>query len=253
MLRFCVIFFSMEKKITYVLGGLFILLAIFCAQYEFSRYQKIKHDVNCIAPCVQEIIPPSSWSVITGKYRGGIFGSEVRLPNFRKECDQSATTTDCSKISSIETPIIHENNPIIPDTSPSGKIDEHLTINNELRDVNFCGKTYKVKQVMIDGVDVVQRVAEIVTKSQLDYGKEVCNTANALRTSGWLKLDENEIGVSEVVIADLENKPYQVSLVSPTGNFQHIGDFQIDATTGDIFIILQGIDGTSSKLIGKLK
>lgn len=48
---------------------------------------------------------------------------------------------------------------------PSGKIDEHLTIDNTLRDVNFCGQMYKVKQVLIDGVDVVQRVAEIATKN----------------------------------------------------------------------------------------
>ncbi|MCK9351282.1 MAG: hypothetical protein WCT49_00020 [Candidatus Paceibacterota bacterium] len=44
------------------------------------------------------------------------------------------------------------------------KVDEHLTIDETLRDVNFCGKTYKVKQVMIDGVDVVQRIAELATK-----------------------------------------------------------------------------------------
>lgn len=56
------------------------------------------------------------------------------------------------------------DNPVVTATTQSGKIDEHLTINNELRDVNFCGKTYKVKQVMIDGVDVVQRIAEIANK-----------------------------------------------------------------------------------------
>jgi len=56
---------------------------------------------------------------------------------------------------------------VIATTTPerSGVIDEHLTINNELRDVNFCGKIYKVKQVLIDGVDVVQRVAELATNN----------------------------------------------------------------------------------------
>lgn len=57
------------------------------------------------------------------------------------------------------------NSPATTTAELSGKIDEHLTINNELRDVNFCGKTYKVKQVLIDGVDVVQRVAELATKN----------------------------------------------------------------------------------------
>ncbi|MBI2120528.1 MAG: hypothetical protein HYT94_02800 [Parcubacteria group bacterium] len=52
--------------------------------------------------------------------------------------------------------------PVVP--APTVTIvDEHLTIDETLRDVNFCGKTYKVKQVLIDGVDVVQRVAELAT------------------------------------------------------------------------------------------
>lgn len=51
------------------------------------------------------------------------------------------------------------------DTTQTGKIDEHLTINNTLRDVNFCGNTYKVKQVLVDEVDVVQRIAEIAGKN----------------------------------------------------------------------------------------
>lgn len=250
MLRFRAIFFFMKKKIVYVLGGLFILLAIFWAQYEFLRYQKIKHDTNCIAPCVQEIIPPSSWSIVTGKYRGGIFGSEVRLPNFRKGCDQSATTTDCSKIPSTETPVVDENNSIIPNTSPSGKIDEHLTINNELRDVNFCGKTYKVKQVMIDGVDVVQRVAELVTKNK---DKEACNMLEMRMSSGDQKSAGIEIGVIDIEKNTVKrNEIYAITLLSPTGNFEYLGDFLINITTGNIFIILQKIDVSSTKLIGKI-
>jgi hypothetical protein len=82
--------------------------------------------------------------------------------------------------SSIKTQNVVETNPPIVPTEPekvaktnppattpkqSGVIDEHLTINNELRDVNFCGKTYKVKQVMIDGVDVAQRIAYLATNN----------------------------------------------------------------------------------------
>lgn len=46
------------------------------------------------------------------------------------------------------------------------KIDEHLTIDNTLRDVNFCGTTYRAKQVLLDGVDVVQRIAELATEKK---------------------------------------------------------------------------------------
>jgi hypothetical protein len=52
-------------------------------------------------------------------------------------------------------------------TTPSGKIDEHLTIENTLRDVNFCGTIYRAKMVTIDGVDVLQRIAESATERKM--------------------------------------------------------------------------------------
>ncbi len=72
---------------------------------------------------------------------------------------QSATTTSPPYVAPPEA------EKVWADTTQSGKIDEHLTIDNALRDVNFCGKTYKVKQVLVDGVDVVQRIAEIAGKN----------------------------------------------------------------------------------------
>jgi hypothetical protein len=75
-----------------------------------------------------------------------------------------------------------ENEEEKPAEQPSGKIDEHLTIDNTLRDVNFCGQIYKVKQVLIDGVDVVQRVAELAkelseeSKDQQDLAGAICGS-----------------------------------------------------------------------------
>lgn len=43
--------------------------------------------------------------------------------------------------------------------------DENVTINEELRDVNFCGKHYKMKQIFIKGVDVGQKIAEIMNSN----------------------------------------------------------------------------------------
>lgn len=87
------------------------------------------------------------------------------------------------------------DNPVVATTTQSGKIDEHLTINNELRDVNFCGKMYKVKQVMIDGVDVVQRIAEIANKfngggeQDVLRAKSICGNIESGVTSSELKLE----------------------------------------------------------------
>lgn len=73
----------------------------------------------------------------------------------------------------VETPVSPDGAPRVfqkdeekPKEQPSGKIDEHLTIDNTLRDVNFCGKIYKVKQVIIDGVDVVQRIATFARENK---------------------------------------------------------------------------------------
>ena len=46
---------------------------------------------------------------------------------------------------------------------PSGQIDEHLFIDNTPIVVNFCGNKYLAKQIKLDGVDIVQRIAYLAT------------------------------------------------------------------------------------------
>ena len=77
------------------------------------------------------------------------------------------TVSQNQSVPIVTTPTVAVNIPTTTPVAQTGiqKIDEHFTVNSELRDVNFCGKTYKVKQVLIDGVDVVQRVAELATKN----------------------------------------------------------------------------------------
>ena len=72
--------------------------------------------------------------------------------------------TDCLVLDPKATSYVPPEEEYSATTTPSGQIDEHLFIDNTLREVNFCGKMYQVRQVMIDGVDVMQRVAEILTK-----------------------------------------------------------------------------------------
>lgn len=187
------------------------------------------------------------------------YGTDVAMPGLTP-CVQSATTADCSKLTPLGTPYTpptEEEAKPWADTTQTGKVDEHLTIDNALRDVNFCGNTYKVKQVMIDGIDVVQRIAELTTSNQDDPSKKyVCDNALLLRSDGWIHL-ENEIGIPTV-----ENKLYQgaslytVILVDPLStpfNTVPVGEFVVNVTTGDIFIVVQKIDGSSNELFGKLK
>lgn len=172
--------------------------------------------------------------------------------------------------------VAQTNPPVIPTelgkvvTNPPapeqlGVIDEHLTINNELRDVNFCGKTYKVKQVLIDGVDVVQRVAELATKdlipasfSQGPYAKEgkplilgegkvakeICENANPnvpseVITIKWMqKIISKESG--------LENESWVYPLMVDDNLFY------VAVLSGSIYMT-DGFSGTPMGPIGKLK
>ncbi len=169
-------------------------------------------------------------------------------------CDKSATTTDCSKIVDSPRPpdimATISSNPV-----QSGKIDEHLTINNTLRDLDLCGKIYRVKQVIIDGVDVVQRVAELVSDNQFIYRKNICDIANSLKENGYLI--SGEIGVPEVKRYTGQGRnSYLISLIdsySVPENAMHIGDFESEMITGNINIILSGYDTSSIEPVGKIK
>lgn len=165
------------------------------------------------------------------------------------------TTTDRSNITPLGTPYVRPpEEKSSATTTQAGKIDEHLTIDNTLREVIFCGVSYQTKQVFIDGVDVIQRIAMFVAESNLDYMKGICSVAEAFRKNGLLHLEKNEIGVSPVIREESESDiVYRMNLVSPVGNFQHIGDFKIDVSTGRITLILQGFADFSEKPIGNLK
>ncbi len=92
--------------------------------------------------------------------------SLLSVKMYPPSCDPSKV--DCSKFTPDGTPFVREPQPANPtSTTQVGQIDEHLFIDNALKDVNFCGKTYRVKQVKINGVDVMQRVADLVTKNLL--------------------------------------------------------------------------------------
>jgi hypothetical protein len=126
-------------------------------------------------------------------------------------------------------------------TTQVGQIDEHLFIDNTLKDVNFCGKTYRVKQVIIDGVDVVQRVAELATVGKvtegatIDISKNICDDTKFYSvTKEGLELEYTE-GVGGGV---------NVSIIG-------LG-FYIPFSDHKIYLI-NGVDGESSGIIGNLK
>lgn len=55
--------------------------------------------------------------------------------------------------------------------SPS---DPYIKINNELQKVSFCAVDYQTKQILINGIDVMKRLADIGTKQSIDLQKRIC-------------------------------------------------------------------------------
>lgn len=98
----------MNRKNIYIGIGAVILLALvaagaWAALYTYDRFQKIQHNVACDrlgkpvpTSCVYEIVPPTLWEKLTGHR----LGERPAYP-ISEGCDQSATTTDCSKLVSL--------------------------------------------------------------------------------------------------------------------------------------------------------
>ncbi|MEY3784352.1 MAG: hypothetical protein RLZZ230_674 [Candidatus Parcubacteria bacterium] len=147
--------------------------------------------------------------------------------------------------------------PVASTTTQIGKIDEHLTINPTLREVNFCGNTYKVKQVMIDGVDVVQRIAELMPKKEISDESEIDNF-------GTKDEDARQIECLNLKMNIVDSKIIRVGEVGRYTDGTEISDddvysipimlsiFSVILSTGDIYIV-SGYDGSYIESIGKLK
>lgn len=140
------------------------------------------------------------------------------------------------------------------ETKQFGKIDEYLTVDNTLVNVTFCKtKTLKTRQIFIDGVDVVQRLAYIISNdlTQKDFagnefGQGICNAipSTPIYTKGILETRDVKVfdGMDDGK-TKITGKTYWVDLPAAY--------FAISPSMNEIFII-DAYDGALSK-IGKLK
>jgi hypothetical protein len=156
-------------------------------------------------------------------------------------------------------------------TSQAGKIDEHLTIDNTLRDVNFCGNTYKVKQIMIDGVDVIQRIAEIATNNVISKDLKAGPFKLGTDKQESLNMKEGELagGICDSIKNNTTDGIIGVNYVKKINTVDHTGvnqdvyviwlvpvsyenAFGIAPATNNIYGV-SGYDGSLYGPIGKLK
>lgn len=170
----------------------------------------------------------------------------------QKGADQTATSTDLSIISRSQKPESSKATSYaeIASTTQSGKIDTYLTVDNTLKNVSFCGKPHRTRQIIVNGVDVAQRIAQLASNDQMgkgasgvSIGKVVCGN---MRSTDYT---QNILMAEDVITTDSNGQPlfnneYRVVLGAQI--------FSIDPKTNEIFII-EGFDGARVGPIGKLK
>jgi len=139
-----------------------------------------------------------------------------------------------------------------PIVSSQIRVDEHLAIDETLRDVSFCGSTYRAKQVLIDGIDVVRRIADFATERKLvSMYPQYKGTGEICRK---LELKKQEHAVLKVIVhssgqieggntvypLDVESIPF---IVNPSMNniaevggpeFPDLGNFGVFIPIGEL-------------------
>lgn len=199
----------------------------------------------------------------------GFFLTKTPVNKDAKQPCTTSTSTDCLRPTPIGTSYyVPPEEKSLATTTQSGKIDEHITINNTLRDVNFCGKTYKVKQVFIDGVDVVQRIAEILTKDlvptmvkvgpygpRMDEWKTLTMKKGEMASGLCSNIQNNMVNGMTIEVNNIKKfKSTDVGLGGGEIYMVVVSDqlFDVVQSTGEIYNI-SGYDGAFVGPIGKLK
>jgi len=119
-----------------------------------------------------------------------VFKGTEKVPNIDPQtgCDSSATSTNCATVKTSQ-PAEQATKGLstatsyteVASTHQSGKIDARLSVDNTLKTISFCGTAFKTRQVIINGVDVGQRIAYLASNDQMgkmsdgaSFGHAVC-------------------------------------------------------------------------------
>ena len=224
----------MNQKTVYAAGGLLVALFALGGIATAAGIGPFGAGISAAVATIQDLIK----------------GPE-QLPAIdqRTGCDPSATSTDCARVRTSEPAEQAADgfSKAVAATGQSGKIDAHLIVDNTYRNVDLCGALYRGKQVVIDGVDVLQRIAELgraEVAPRKDIGTKICDGIKPGPYGG-----RKEIEISEVVSFPGSD----VGLPGIVYRFM-ISDwhFAVVVETGEIYG-MSGYDGSLLGPIGKLK
>lgn len=173
-------------------------------------------------------------------------------------CDSSSTSTNCAQVKTAqmaEQPAAALSAATsytdVAITHQSGKLDEHLSVDNALKGISLCNTAFKTRQIFINGVDVGARIAQLASSDQMGHGingssigEGVCNSMphRVAETKGILEMRDVVTFKTDDTRAQGDN--YRV----------YLGDlsFAINPATNEVFLI-SAYDGSTLTSIGKLK
>lgn len=173
-------------------------------------------------------------------------------------CDTSATSTKCATVKTSQAAELSaavlstaSSYTEVASTHQSGMVDTHLSVDNTLKGVSLCSTAFKTRQIIINGVDVGARIAQLASSDQMgrgvngsSIGEGVCNSMphRVAETKGILEMRDVTTFKTDDTRAPGDN--YRV----------YLGDlaFAINPTTNEIFLISAYDDSTLTS-VGKLK
>ncbi|MBA3789027.1 hypothetical protein H0X32_01370 [Patescibacteria group bacterium] len=228
----------MSKRKLYAAGG--VLVALFA----FGGIAAAAGVGPSLADAVQKLISSPE--------------SKVAVVDQRTGCG-SATSTDCATIRTsqpAEQPAEERSTATsyteVASTKQSGKIDDHLTVDNTLKDISFCGDLkLRTRQILVNGMDVGQRIAQLASDDQMgklpngdSIGQGMCNSMphNISYTKGILQMPDVTTFKSEDSRDTGEN--YKVVVGTEA--------FTVNPATNEIFSI-SAYDGSTLTAVGNLK
>lgn len=175
---------------------------------------------------------PSQCATPDGRtfHEGGITDVTNEVNNFQIGCDQFATTTDCSKIIAASEPKrVYSRADFyteVASTSQSNRIDEHLFVDNKLVEIDFCGNSFKTRQITIDGADVVMRLAELASTSPT-----ICLSAPDPKKSGVIETADvktfkgNDVSLPGIMYIIYLNNGYRFDFNPDNGNIYEVSGY----------------------------
>ena len=190
---------------------------------------------------------------------GATIGGKLEVPNdIQKQgvdevtstipCNKAATTSPCDPARAREaqrvTPIQDEKD--VPaeyrSSEQEGSIDARARVTNALGAVRVCGKTLRSKQVVIDGVNIAQRIAELSSAYDAAHSLDCSPMSTEYYLTDILRVGDVVTFRSEDQVM-LPGNTYRVPFAG--------GQYLVNLQNQSIFVI-GGYDGTVSRL-GSLK